>query len=102
MTLVVTVVSEQFGCIVVGDSAVSVGTKVVHGAEKVHFSAEATIGFAIWDNACLGGKRVDALVSSFASSLGRSATPRSAGRDLAGLLSSEGAKDGRDWKALRG
>jgi len=102
MTLVVTEVSEQFGCVVVGDSAVTIGTTVVHGAEKVHFSAEATIGFAIWGNACLGGRRVDDLVSSFVSSLGRSATPRSAGRDLADFLSSEGAKDGRDWKALRG
>lgn len=102
MTLVVTEVSEQFGCVVVGDSAVTVGTKIVHGAEKVHFSAEATIGFAIWGNACLGGKRVDNLVSTFVSSLGSSATPRSAGRDLADLLSSEGTKDGRDWKDLRG
>lgn len=102
MTLVVTEVSEQFGCVVVGDSAVTMGTKVVHGAEKVHYSAEAKIGFAIWGNACLSGQRVDELVSSFASALTRCATPRSAGRDLAAMLSSEGAKDGRDWDALRG
>ena len=102
MTLVVTEVSGQFGCVVVGDSAVTIGTKVVHGAEKVHFSAEATIRFAIWGNACLGGRRVDDLVASFVASLGRTATPRSAGRELAAVLASEGAKDGRDWKALRG
>ena len=102
MTLVVTEVSEQFGCVVVGDSAVTMGPKVVYGAEKVHYSTEPRIGFAIWGNACLGGQRVDELVSSFASALGRNATPRSAGRDLAAVLSSEGTKDGRDWKALRG
>ena len=102
MTLVVTEVSEKFGCVVVGDSAVTRGPKVTYGAEKVHYSAEATIGFAIWGNACLAGRRVDEVVSSFVSNLTRSATPRSAGRDLAALLASEGTKDGRDWKALRG
>lgn len=102
MTLVVTEVSEQFGCIVVGDSAVTIGTKVIYGAEKVHYAPEANIGFAIWGNACLDGRRVDELVSSFASALLRSATPRSAGRDLASALSSAGRKDGRDWTALRG
>lgn len=51
MTLVVTEISEQFGCVVVADSAVTMGTKVVYGAEKVHYSSEARIGFAIWGNA---------------------------------------------------
>lgn len=102
MTLVVSEVSERFGCIVVGDSAVTIGTKVLHGAEKVHYSTDATIGFAIWGNACLAGQRLDMIISSFVSSLGRTATPRSAGRDLAALLTREGEKDGRDWNALRG
>src|SRR5438128_6916531 len=102
MTLVVTEVSEQFGCVVVGDSAVTLGAKVVYGAEKVHYSSEANIGFAIWGNACLGGRRVDELVSSFVSTLNKGATPRSAGRDLAAALSREGTKDGRNWPALRG
>jgi hypothetical protein len=102
MTLVVTEVSEQFGCVVVGDSAVTMGTKVVHGAEKVHYASEPGIGFAIWGNACFSGQRVDELISGFASALGRGATPRSAGLELASMLATEGAKDGRDWMALRG
>src|SRR5258708_39479795 len=97
MTLVVTEVSEQFGCVVVGDSAVTMGARVVHGAEKVHYSSEANIGFAIWGNACLGRQRVDELVSSFVSTLNKSATPRSAGRDLAAALTGEATKDGRNW-----
>jgi hypothetical protein len=102
MTLVVTEVSERFGCVVVGDSAVRVGARVVLGAEKIHFSAEATIGFAIWGNACLAGQRVDQLISSFVSHLTRNASPRSVGRDLAAVLNTEGKKDGRAWEALRG
>jgi hypothetical protein len=102
MTLVVTEVSEAFGCVVVGDSAVMVGTNVEFGAEKVHYSVEATIGFAIWGNACLAGRRVDELISSFVSHLTRTASPRSAGQDLAALLTIEGKKDGRAWEALRG
>ncbi|MDP1718773.1 MAG: hypothetical protein Q8L40_11940 [Burkholderiales bacterium] len=102
MTLVVTEVSEAFGCVVVGDSAVTIGTNVVFGAEKVQYSAEAMIGFALWGNACLAGRRVDELVSSFVSQITRATSPRSAGRDLSALLTSEGKKDGRDWKELRG
>ena len=102
MTLVVTEVSEEFGCVVIGDSAVMVGTNVEFGAEKVHYSAEATIGFAIWGNACLAGRRVDELIASFVSHLTRTASPRSAGHDLAALLTSEGKKDGRTWETLRG
>jgi hypothetical protein len=103
MTLIVTEVSEQFGCVVVGDSAVTIdGTRVVLGAEKVHYSAEANVGFAIWGNACLAGERVDALVSQFAENLSGTASPRSAGRDLAALLSNRGEQDGRGWERLRG
>ena len=102
VTLVVTEVSEAFGCVVVGDSAVTIGTKVIFGAEKIHYSSSATLGFALWGNACLAGRRVDDLVSDFVTSLGSVATPRSAGRDLAALLTQEGMRDGRDWLALRG
>jgi hypothetical protein len=103
MTLVITEVSERFECIVVGDSAVTVnGTQVVLGAEKVHYSDKASIGFAIWGNACLSGRRVDELVSSFVEGLPSTASPRSAGHDLAAFLTSEGEKDGRSWNALRG
>lgn len=102
MTLVITEVSAKFGCVVVGDSAVTIGTKVVHGAQKVHYSDEATIGFAIWGNACFAGRRLDSIVSSFATSLSKTATPRSAGRELAALLGAEGKKDGRNWLDLRG
>jgi hypothetical protein len=102
MTLVVTEVSEEFGCVIVGDSAVTIGTEVIYGAEKIHFSSAATLGFALWGNACLAGRRVDELVSDFVTSLGSSATPRSAGRELAALLAREGTSDGRDWLALRG
>ncbi len=106
MTLVITEVSEVFGCVVVGDSAVTIktniGTNVEFGVEKVHYSAEATIGFAIWGNACLAGRRVDDIISSFVSQLTRTASPRSAGRDIAALLTTEGKRDGRTWDALRG
>jgi hypothetical protein len=103
MTLVITEVSDRFGCVVVGDTAVTInGTQVVLGGEKVHYSAEAMIGFAIWGNACLSGRRVDELISSFVEGLPRTASPRSAGLDLAALLTSEGKKDGRPWKNLRG
>jgi hypothetical protein len=102
MTLVITEVSEAFGCVVVGDSAVLVGASVVFGAEKIHYSTEATIGFAIWGNACLAGRRLDEFVSSYVSHLTRTASPRSAGRELAALLCLEGKKDGRSWDALRG
>jgi hypothetical protein len=102
MTLVVTEVSEKFGCVVVGDSAVTIGTSLVLGVEKVHYSDEARLGFAIWGNACLAGQRVDELVSSFVSKLTATASPRSAGHDLAQFLSDEGTKDGRDWERLRG
>lgn len=102
MTLVVTEVSEAFGCVVVGDSAVTIGTKVIYGAEKIHYSSSATLGFALWGNACLAGRRVDDLVSGFVASLGSFATPRSAGRDLAALLTQEGKRDGRNWLDLRG
>src|SRR6266581_666676 len=102
MTLVVSEVSERFGCVVVGDSAVTIGTKVLHGAEKVHYSTDANIGFAIWGNACLAGQRLDMIISSFVTSLGETATPRSAGRDLAEILKNAGQKDGRNWKDLRG
>ena len=102
MTLIVTEVSEQFGCVVVGDSAVMIGKRVVFGAEKVHFSSDANIGFAIWGNACLAGQRVDELISSFVLQLPKTESPRSAGDKLAALLASEGQKDGRSWKALRG
>jgi hypothetical protein len=102
MTLVITEVSKAFGCVVVGDSAVLVGTNVEFGAEKIHYSTEATIGFAIWGNACLAGQRVDELISSYVSQLKSSASPRSAGHDLAALLNFQGKKDGRTWEALRG
>ena len=102
MTLVISEVSERFGCVVVGDSAVTIGKKVVYGAEKVHYSHEANIGFAIWGNACLDGQRVDELVSSFVSNLGKTDTPRYAGTYLADFLNTQGLNDGRDWSALRG
>ena len=103
MTLVVTEVSEMFGCVVVGDTAVTVnGTDIVLGAEKVHYSDEANMGFAIWGNACLAGRRVDELISTFVAGLTRSSSPRSVGRELAAELTREGEKDGRGWKALRG
>jgi hypothetical protein len=104
MTLVITEVSEKFGCVVVGDTAVTVnnGTRVVLGAEKVHYSDAATIGFAIWGNACLAGRRVDELVAAFVGGLPNTASPRSAGQDLAAFLGSEGTKDGRPWTELRG
>jgi len=102
MTLVVTEVSEKFGCIVVGDTAVTIGKKVVWGTEKVHYSTEANIGFSIWGNACLTGRRVDELISTFVAQLTPTASPRSSGHDLAALLTSAGKKDGRPWKALRG
>lgn len=103
MTLVITEVSEQFGCIVVGDSAVTLNkTQIVFGAEKVHYSDRATVGFALWGNACLAGRRVDELVATFVEGLSDTASPRSAGRDLAAFLTDEGKKDGRPWNALRG
>ena len=102
MTLVVTEVSEAFGCVVVGDSAVTAGTKVFYGAEKIHYSSVANVGFAVWGNACLSGGRVDEILSLFVSNLGSSDTPRSAGSALAALLAHEGKADGRDWRALRG
>lgn len=108
MTLVVTEVSEAFGCVVVGDTAVTIRRpnrptpEVVLGAEKVHYSPEANIGFAIWGNACLSGQRIDALIGEFASSLARTASPRSAGRDLAAILTRAGQNDGRSWVELRG
>ena len=103
MTLVVTEVSERFGCVVVGDSAVTIDRTRVHfGAEKVHYASEANIGFAIWGNACLAGERVDELVSLFANDLPRTASPRSAGQDLAALLITRAQEDGRSWDRLRG
>jgi hypothetical protein len=58
MTMIISEASERFGCVVVGDSAVTIGTRVVHGAEKIHYSYDANIGFAIWGNACLNGQRL--------------------------------------------
>ena len=85
MTLVITEVSEKFGCVVVGDTAVTVnGTDVILGAEKVHYSDTAMIGFAIWGNACLAGRRVDERVAAFVVGLPNTASPRSAGQELAG------------------
>lgn len=102
MTLVVTEVSEAWGCVVVGDSAVTLGNKVINGAEKVQFSATANIGFALWGNACFDGCRVDELLSAFVESLSASETPRSAGHGLAALLNEKAISDGRDWDKLRG
>ncbi|MBI2290092.1 MAG: hypothetical protein HYU73_07115 [Betaproteobacteria bacterium] len=102
MTLIVTEVSDAFGCVAVGDSAVTIGNRVVYGAQKLHYSSLANLGFAVWGNACLRGHRVDDLLSSYVASLGSSATPRAAGRELAALLAHEGALDGRDWERLRG
>jgi hypothetical protein len=103
MTLIITEVSEVFGCVIVGDTAITRnGGDVIFGAEKVHYSAEANIGFAILGNACLNGRRMDMLLSSFVSQLTGTASPRSAGRDLAGLLTCEGKRDGRSWEKLRG
>jgi hypothetical protein len=102
VTLVVTEVSEAFGCVAVGDTAVTIGNKVVLGAEKVHYSTAANIGFAAWGNACLAGQRVDRIISSFVTQLTPNETPRSAGRDLASLLAGKGINDGRAWEALRG
>jgi len=88
----------------VGDTAVMVnnGTKVILGAEKVHYSDSASIGFTIWGSACLAGRRVDELVAAFVGGLPNTASPRSAGQDLAAFLGSEGTKDGRPWTELRG
>jgi|SRR5579862_1877666 hypothetical protein len=103
MTLVITEVSERFGCVLVGDSAVTInGTQVQLGAEKIHYSDDASIGFAIWGNACISGRRVDELVSSFVKGLPAAASPRSAGRELAAFLTHESEKDGRPWTQLRG
>lgn len=102
MTLVVTEVSEKFGCVVVGDTAVTIGNNVVFGARKVHYAADAKIGFAIWGNACLAGQRIDELISDFANSLTHTESPRSVGHRLAATLTSEGHKDGRPWEKLRG
>src|SRR5947207_14002424 len=95
MTLVVTEVSEQFGCIVVGDTAVTLGgNRIILGAEKVHYSRAASIGFALWGNACLNGRRIDEIVAGFVEGLTNKASPRSAGRDLAAFLTREGERDG--------
>jgi hypothetical protein len=106
MTLVVTEVSEKFGCVVVGDTAVTVmkggAAEVFPWARKVHYAAKPKIGFAIWGNACLGNHRLDEFVSDFAGSLSRTESPRSAGQNLAAALVDEGKNDGRPWKELRG
>lgn len=103
MTLVVTEVSEKFGCVLAGDTAVTIGrTRVLLCAEKVQYSSEANIGFSVWGNACLAGRRVDELIASFVSQLKPTETPRSAGKQLALLLTCEGTNDGRGWDVLRG
>ncbi len=103
MTLVITEVSNAFGCVVVGDTAVTIdGAKIVLGAEKIHYSTEANIGFSIWGNACLSKRRTDRLLASFVAQLTRTASPRSAGVELAAFLNSECRRDGRSWEALRG
>ena len=102
VTLVITEVSEKFGCVLVGDSAVTVGDTVLFGAEKVQYSSQANIGFALWGNACLSGRRTDELVSCYTARLTEKDTPRSVGRDLAAFLNREATNDGRDWTALRG
>lgn len=47
MTLVVTEVSEKYGCVVVGDTAVTIRNsakaRVTLGARKVHHAADANI-----------------------------------------------------------
>jgi hypothetical protein len=103
MTLVITEVSERFGCVMVGDTAVTIDrTDVRLGAEKIHYASRPNIGFALWGNACLMGRRVDELLRAFVESLPETASPRSAGRDLADLLAQEGTQDGRSWEVLRG
>ena len=80
---------RKFGCVVVGDSAVTIGTEQgwFSGRRKFTIPLEANIGFAIWGNACLAGQRVDELhLPLFVNNLPRTAFPRSAGQDLAALL----------------
>jgi hypothetical protein len=101
MTLVVTEVSEKYGCVVVGDTAVTIGNEVIFGVRKVHYATDANIGFAIWGNACLAGRRLDEIVSEFADDITRSESPRSAGTKLATVLTHEGEKDPRTWDKLR-
>jgi hypothetical protein len=108
MTLVITEASERYGCVVVGDTAVTIKRKnsvaedVERGVRKVHYADKANIGFAIWGNACLAGRRLDELVSEFVDSLTNAETPRSAGKSLAETLRGLGHKDGRPWQKLRG
>lgn len=106
MTLVVSEVSTRFGCVLVGDSAVTVkrpgqDSAVRVGAAKIHYSAAANIGFAIWGNATFADRNYDAILDEFVGSLAANATPSSAGEALADLLAQAGTNDGRPWAALR-
>jgi len=105
MTLVVSDVAAN-GFVLVGDSAVTVTrggiTRVLHGASKVHYSSDANVGFAVWGNACLAGRRVDDICAEVSASLDQVASPSVAASRLADELNASAAQDGRPWDVLRG
>ncbi len=107
MTLVVSEVSAAFGCVLVGDSAITVTRpdrpiEIRFGASKIHYSADSNIGFAVWGNARFGSRQCDQLVKEFSDQLTGSDTPSTAGAKLASLLAEAGNADGRSWEKLRG
>jgi len=64
MTLVVSDIS-RYGIIMVGDSAVTLGTSVKADAFKVQYAKAANVGFALWGNAGVDHRRIDYWLADF-------------------------------------
>ncbi|SRR6266496_719536 len=104
MTLIVSDIS-RYGIIMVGDSAVTRrmgGVKTVSDdAFKVQYADAANIGFAVWGNAGVPGRRMDYWINDFINdSVKGGASVEETGQKLATSLNEILEKSGREWKDL--
>ena len=100
MTLVVSDIS-RYGIIMVGDSAVTLGTSVKADAFKVQYAKAANVGFALWGNAGVDHRRIDYWLADFIRDQVKTGdSVQDVGERLVSSLNAVLEKSGRKWKDL--
>lgn len=104
MTLVVSDISKH-GIVMVGDSAVTKRqnglTTVSADAVKIHYSARANVGFAIWGRAAMRATRFDYWLRNFIETeIAEGDSVEAIGTKLAEQINADLAKMNKPWTSL--
>jgi hypothetical protein len=104
MTLVVSDISCH-GIVMVGDSAVTIGSggvkNVIADAYKVQYAKAANVGFALWGNAGVDQRRIDYWLADFIRDQVKAGdSVEKIGQELVCSLNTALGKSGRQWKDL--